>query len=268
MGFCMKNKKTVITYGTYDMLHQGHLNLLRRAKALGDFLIVGVTDENYDRSRGKLNVIQSTKKRVKAIEALDFVDMVIVEKHKNQKVEDIIKYDVDIFAIGDDWKGYFDYLKEYTHVEYLPRTQGISSTKLRKENFDLIKLGIVGLRRDTLDFIEEASFVSSIKINRIYDKDFLKLKKFTKDNEVIKYGHDNYDEFLDSTIEAVYIDTALKDHYKLIKKALKADKHVLCENPIALEKDQLKELLKLAKEKKSCFFQQLKPHFYLHLINF
>lgn len=152
----MQDKKTVITYGTYDMLHIGHMNLLERAKALGDYLIVGVTDENYDRSRGKLNVSQSTADRVKAVEALDFVDKVIVEKHKNQKAQDMVKYDVDIFAIGDDWVGAFDYLNEYTHVEYLPRTEGISSTKLRKENFNTIKMGIVGLGRDTQAFINEA----------------------------------------------------------------------------------------------------------------
>jgi len=257
----MKDKKTVITYGTYDMLHVGHMNLLERAKALGDYLIVGVTDENYDRSRGKLNVSESTKKRVKAIEALDFVDKVIVETHKNQKVEDILKYDVDIFAIGDDWVGIFDYLKEYTHVEYLPRTEGISSTKLRKENFSAIKMGIAGLGRDTQAFIAEAQFVSNVKINRIYDEDFLALKAFTKGNDEISYGHDNYDEFLDTSIKAVYIDTSLNRHYSLIKKALKAGKHVLCENPLALEKDELKELLAIAKEEKRVLLTALKTAF-------
>ena len=260
-GKKMKNKKTIITYGTYDMLHEGHMNLLKRAKALGGYLIVGVTDENYDRSRGKLNVSESTKKRVKAIEALDFVDKVIVEKHKNQKAEDMVKYDVDIFAIGDDWVGAFDYLNEYTHVEYLPRTEGISSTKLRKENFDLIKLGIVGLGRDTQAFIDEAAYVSNIKINRIFSDDFLAVKKFTKENNVIKYGHDNYAEFLDTTIQAVYIDTSLEEHHMLIKKALEAGKHVLCENPIALEKDDLKELLAIAKKEKKLLLTALKTAF-------
>lgn len=218
----MQDKKTVITYGTYDMLHIGHMNLLERAKALGDYLIVGVTDENYDRSRGKLNVSQSTADRVKAVEALDFVDKVIVEKHKNQKAQDMVKYDVDIFAIGDDWVGAFDYLNEYTHVEYLPRTEGISSTKLRKENFNTIKMGIVGLGRDTQAFINEAEFVSNINVNRIYANDFLKLKAFTKEHETIKYGHNNYDEFLDTSIQAVYIDTALEEHYTLIKKSIRS----------------------------------------------
>ena len=257
----MKDKKTVITYGTYDMLHIGHMKLLERAKALGDYLIVGVTDENYDRSRGKLNVVESTKKRVKAVEALDFVDKVIIETHKNQKAEDMVKYDVDIFAIGDDWIGAFDYLNEYTHVEYLARTEGISSTKLRRENFDVIKLGIVGVGRDTQAFIDEAEFVSNLKINRIYSSDFLTVKNFTKNSKTIKYGHDNYDDFLDTSIRAVYIDTSLNEHYILIKKALKAGKHVLCENPLALNKNELKELLSLAKKEKVLLLSALKTAF-------
>ena len=243
------------------MFHQGHQRLLERAKALGDTLIVGVTDENYDRSRGKLNVIQSTRERVQAIEALDFVDKVIVEKHKKQKAADMVKYDVDIFAIGDDWIGTFDYLNEYTHVEYLPRTKGISSTLLRKDNFDLIKLGIVGLGRDTKAFIDEAQHVPNLKINRIYSPDLPALKKFTKKNEVIRYGHDNYEDFLDTSIRAVYIDTALEEHYPLIKQALQAKKHVLCESPLALHKNELKELLALAKKEQVLLLSALKTAF-------
>ena len=243
------------------MFHKGHLRLLERAKALGDYLIVGVTDENYDRSRGKLNVIESTEQRVQAIEALDFVDKVIVEKHKNQKAEDMVKYEVDIFAIGDDWEGTFDYLNEYTHVEYLSRTKGISSTLLRKDNFDLIKLGIVGLGRDTKAFIDEARHVPNLKINRIYSPDLPALKQFTQKSESIRYGHDNYDEFLDTGIVAVYIDTALEEHYTLIKKALMAKKHVLCENPLALHKSELIELLALAKKEKVLLLSALKTAF-------
>ncbi|WP_269087673.1 Gfo/Idh/MocA family oxidoreductase [Candidatus Reidiella endopervernicosa] len=250
-----------MTYGTFDMFHQGHLRLLKRAKALGDYLIVGVTDENYDRSRGKLNVIESTQKRVQAIEALDIVDKVIMEKHKKQKAEDMVKYDVDIFAIGDDWEGVFDYLNEYTHVEYLPRTKGISSTLLRRDNFDLIKLGVVGLGRDTKAFIDEAKHVPNLKVNRIYSPDLPALKKFTQNNESIRYGHDNYDEFLDTSIVAVYIDTALEKHYPLIKKALIAKKHVLCENPLALNKSELIELLSLAKKERVLLLSALKTAF-------
>ena len=243
------------------MFHQGHLRLLERARALGDFLIVGVTDENYDRSRGKLNVIENTKTRVQAVEALDFVDKVIIEKHKKQKAEDMVKYDVDIFAIGDDWEGTFDYLNEYTHVEYLPRTKGISSTELRRDNFDVIKLGMVGLGRETKAFIKEAEHVPNLKINRIYSADLPALKKFTKESESIRYGHDNYDEFLDTSIVAVYIDTKLKEHYTLIKKAILAKKHVLCENPLALYKSELKELLSLAKKEKVLLLSAVRTAF-------
>ncbi len=257
----MKKKKIVITYGTYDMLHIGHLSILERAKALGDYLIVGVTDELYDRSRGKLNVSQSTKERIKAIEALDFVDKVILETNKGQKAEDMQKYHVDIFAIGDDWIGAFDYLNAYTKVVYLPRTEGISSTKLRKENFGTIKLGIAGLGKKTQDFIEEAQFVSNVKINRIYADDYKAIKAFTKDNQQIRYGHDDFDEFLDTSIKAVYIDTDANQHYVLIKKALKAGKHVLCENPLAIEKHELKELLALAKKENKVLLTALKTAF-------
>jgi len=243
------------------MFHQGHHRLLKRAKALGDYLIVGVTDENYDRSRGKLNVIENTEQRVQSIKALDFVDKVIIEKHKKQKAEDMVKYNVDIFAIGDDWEGTFDYLNEYTHVEYLPRTKGISSTELRRDNFDIIKLGMVGLGRETKAFIKEAAHVPNLKVNRIYSSDLPALKEFTKKSESIRYGHDNYDEFLDTSIVAVYIDTKLKEHYTLIKKAILAKKHVLCENPLALYKSELKELLTLAKKEKVLLLSAVRTAF-------
>ena len=243
------------------MFHQGHLRLLERAKALGDYLIVGVTDENYDRSRGKLNVIESTEERIRAIEALDFVDKVILETHKNQKAEDMVKYDVDVFAIGDDWVGTFDYLNEYTHVEYLARTEGISSTALREENFDLIELGIVGLGHDTAAFIDEAQHVPNLNIQRTYSSHTPALNEFVENNDTIVYGHDNYDEFLATDISAVYIDTELEAHYPLIKKALLAKKHVLCENPLALHKLELRELLTLAKQEKVLLLSALRTAF-------
>lgn len=243
------------------MFHKGHSRILERAAALGDYLIVGVTDENYDRSRGKLNVVQSTKKRVQKIEALDFVDKVIVEKEKGQKAKDMVKYNVDIFAIGDDWIGQFDYLNEYTHVEYLPRTEGISSTQIRKNTLDTIKIGIVGVREDTASFIDEAMHVPNVKINRIYSSNIEKVRKFIANNDHVDYGHDDYDEFLDTGIHAVYIDTNLEKHYPLIKKALLAGKHVLCESPLALYKKELKELLKIAKEQKVQLLTALRTAF-------
>ncbi|MEA2029924.1 MAG: Gfo/Idh/MocA family oxidoreductase [Campylobacterota bacterium] len=257
----MKRKKTIITYGTYDMLHRGHLNLLKRAKALGDYLIVGVTDENYDRSRGKLNVSQSTKKRIKAIKALDFVDKVIVEKHKKQKAIDMRRYNVDIFAIGDDWVGAFDYLNKYTEVRYLPRTEGISSTKLRKKQFSTMKIGIVGLGHKAADFIAESAVVAHLKVKHLYSNDIEALREFKKVNKTIEHGYNNYDKFLKSSIDAVYINTDANTHYNLIEKALKANKHVLCENPLTLSEEDLSRLLKLAKKQDCVLLTALKTAF-------
>ena len=121
----------VITYGTYDLLHYGHIRLLERAKALGDYLIVGVTSDDYDKTRGKINNKQSLMERVAAIRATGIADEVIAEEYDGQKIDDIRKYGVDIFAIGSDWIGKFDYLGEYCKVIYLPRTEGISSSEIR-----------------------------------------------------------------------------------------------------------------------------------------
>ena len=125
--------KRVITYGTYDLLHEGHINLLRRAKALGDYLIVGVTNDSFDRERGKLNVRNNVLERVEAVKSTGFVDKVIIEDYVGQKIDDVLKYDVDIFAIGSDWEGKFDFLKEQCEVVYLKRTPEISTTKIKTE---------------------------------------------------------------------------------------------------------------------------------------
>ena len=122
--------KKVITYGTFDMFHEGHYNLLKRAKELGDYLIVGITTEQYDETRGKLNVVDSLITRIDNVRATGFVDEVVVEDHVGQKVEDIQKFGVDIFTVGSDWLGKFDYLKEYCEVVYLERTRNVSSTYL------------------------------------------------------------------------------------------------------------------------------------------
>ena len=253
-------KKTIITYGTYDMLHIGHLNLLKRAKALGDYLIVGVTSEDYDRSRGKLNVSQSTEQRIEAIEKLDFVDEVILETHKNQKAEDMVKYGVDIFAIGDDWVGAFDYLNEFTHVEYLARTEGISSTLLREEKFTTVKLGMVGLGRDANRFLKESGFVSNIEVGAVFGDNLDEVEKFTALSN-IEHGSSNYKEFLKLPFDAVYISTSLELHVEHIRTALEANKHVLCENPLALGKEELNGLFSLAKKRKRLLLVALKSAF-------
>ena len=103
----------VITYGTYDVLHYGHIRLLERAKMLGDYLIVGVTSDDFDKSRGKINVQQTLEERVDAVRATGLADKIIIEEYEGQKIDDIKKYDIDIFTVGSDWIGKFDYLNEY-----------------------------------------------------------------------------------------------------------------------------------------------------------
>ena len=111
----------VITYGSYDMLHYGHIKLLERAKALGDYLVVGVTSDDYDKTRGKINLQQSLMERVEAVKSTGIPDEVIVEEYEGQKIDDIKRYDIDIFTVGSDWQGKFDFLQEYgCDVVYLP----------------------------------------------------------------------------------------------------------------------------------------------------
>jgi len=124
--------KKVITYGTFDLLHTGHINLLRRAKALGDYLIVALSTDEFNKGKGK-KAYYTYEQRKAILEAIRYVDKVIPEYSWEQKIEDIKKYDIDIFVMGDDWKGKFDFLKDYCEVVYLPRTVGISTTKIKQD---------------------------------------------------------------------------------------------------------------------------------------
>ncbi|WP_066221088.1 glycerol-3-phosphate cytidylyltransferase [Aliarcobacter cryaerophilus] len=128
----MKKEKIVLTYGTFDMFHIGHLNLLNRLKSLGDKLIVAVSTDEFNSIKGKKTLIPF-EQRALIVQNIKCVDMVISEKNWEQKIDDIKKYNVDIFAMGDDWQGKFDFLKDYCEVIYLPRTQNISTTELKKE---------------------------------------------------------------------------------------------------------------------------------------
>lgn len=124
--------KKVITYGTYDLFHVGHLNLLKRAKEYGDYLIVAVSSDEFNLGKGKKCFVKDTD-RMAIVEAIKYVDKVIPETSWDQKIEDVKKYDVDVFVMGDDWKGKFDFLEEYCEVVYLPRTDGISTTQIKEE---------------------------------------------------------------------------------------------------------------------------------------
>ena len=125
--------KKVITYGTFDLLHYGHVNLLQRAKALGDYLIVAVSTDEFNWNMKEKRSYFSYEERKRLVESVRYVDLVIPEKSWEQKVEDIKEYKVDTFVIGDDWKGKFDFLKEYCEVIYLPRTPEISTTQIKEE---------------------------------------------------------------------------------------------------------------------------------------
>lgn len=239
--------RRVITYGTYDLLHQGHINLLRRAKELGDYLIVGVTSDSYDRGRGKLNVRNNVLERVEAVKATGYADEVIIEDYVGQKIDDIQKYNVDIFAIGSDWKGKFDYLNEFCKVVYLPRTEGISSTQLRAESTVDVKVGIIGCGRVANRFPDEASVVSGIDVCAAYDVDISKACKFVANRNIKSCSRDLEDFF--SLVDAVYIATPHLTHYDLIKLSLEHGKHVLCETPMVLKEEEAKELFKLAESK-------------------
>lgn len=122
--------KTIITYGTFDMFHIGHLNLFKKLKEKGDNLIVGVSTDEFNEIKGKKTVIPY-EQRSEIVKSIRFVDLVIPEKNWEQKIDDVLLYKVDIFAIGNDWEGKFDFLKEYCEVIYLERTVGISTTALK-----------------------------------------------------------------------------------------------------------------------------------------
>ena len=239
--------KKVITYGTYDLLHQGHVNLLKRAKALGDYLIVGVTNDSFDRERGKLNVRNNVLERVEAVRATGFADKIIIEDYVGQKIDDIQKYDVDIFAIGSDWEGKFDYLKEFCDVVYLPRTKGISSTMLREESTTDVRIGIIGCGRVANRFPAEASVVSGVKVVAAYDICDDAAKRLSALSDGIK-PYSDLQEFY-KNVDAVYIATPHLSHYDYIKQSIMARKHVLCETPLVLKGDRAKEVYALAKEK-------------------
>lgn len=232
--------RKVITYGTYDLLHEGHLNLLRRAKEQGDYLIVGVTSDSFDRGRGKLNVRNNVLERVEAVRATGYADEVIIEDYLGQKIDDIQRYDVDVFAIGSDWEGKFDYLAEYCEVVYLPRTEGISSTMLREQSQEVYCMGIVGAGRIARRFVPESKVVDSLNVTAVYDPNEASAEAFATEFGLRAYS-EGYEAFL-QTVDAVYIASPHLTHYEYARRALHLGKHVLCEIPFVLSAAQAREL--------------------------
>lgn len=243
----------VITYGTYDLFHYGHQRLLERAKNLGDYLIVGVTADDFDKNRGKINVQQSLMERIESVRATGLADEIIVEEYEGQKIDDIRQKEVDIFTVGSDWVGKFDYLREYCEVIYLKRTEGVSSSKIRSETKN-IKLGLVGETRVLTKFYNETKYVNGIDVEMMCTEDKSVISQLFDEKLTIL---DDYDELLDS-VDAVFIVSNPSNHYNQIKKALLLNKHVLCESPLAFSKIECEELFKIAKENNLILFESIK----------
>ena len=234
----------VITYGTYDLLHYGHIRLLERAKALGDYLIVGITADSFDRARGKINVQQSLIERIEAVKATGIADEIIVEEYEGQKIDDIKRYNIDIFTVGSDWKGHFDYLNEFCKVIYLDRTQGISSSELRAEKREL-RMGLIGESIILNKFERESKFVNGVKIVGVCMQDDTDFSENMRNLPLIT---NDINELLDA-VDAVFVISHPTKHYHHIRKALEKGKHVLCESPIVMTIEEWNELKELAEQK-------------------
>lgn len=243
--------KKVITYGTFDLFHYGHRRLLERAKTLGDYLIVGVTSDDFDRARGKINVQQSLMERLEQVKSSGLADEVIVEEYEGQKIDDIRRMNVDIFAIGSDWKGKFDYLKQYCQVVYLDRTEGVSSTELRTKE-RAIRFGLAGdnTLQEFKKYISECKFANGAEIAGLF-------MNGDTDAQFEQKVYTDFDEFL-ANCDAVYIASSPKLRYAQVKKALQMGKHVLCKSPIALDRESCVELFALAKSKYLILMEALK----------
>lgn len=240
----------VITYGTYDLLHYGHIKLLERAKALGDYLIVGITADDFDRKRGKINVQQTLIERIEAVRATGLADEIIVEEYEGQKIDDIRRHNIDIFTVGSDWVGVFDYLNEFCKVVYLDRTVGVSSTELRTQQREL-RVGIVGESLVINKFARESTYVNGLKIVGVCTKAQENLDTLLSSTPYIT---DNYLALLQH-VDAVFILSHPSKHYRHIKAALERGIHVLYESPIALKVEHCMELQNLA-ETKGCVLSE------------
>ena len=249
----------VITYGTFDLFHEGHRRLLERAKALGDYLIVGVTTENYDDSRGKLNVAQSLMDRIRNVTDSGLADEIIIEEYEGQKVQDIQKHRVDIFAIGSDWLGKFDYLRDYCDVVYLDRTKGVSSTQLRNETAGVLRVGVAGSGRIAARFVAEARFVSGVNVEAVYSRNYENAKASAARLE-LEWANETYEDML-KHVDAAYIGTPHATHYEYTRRAIEAGIHVLCEKPMTLTEAETADLFGRAAKAEVVLLEAVKTAF-------
>ena len=254
--------KKIITYGTFDLFHKGHYNILKRAKEYGDYLIVGVTGENYDIGRGKLSVHDTLATRIENVKNTGLVDEIIVEEYLGQKIGDIIKYDIDAFVIGDDWVGKFDHLSRYCNMIYLERTKGISSTQLRQENFEQYDIGIITDEHDDNELVKEAKLVNGFEVKNVCCEDKKILEEFQRKYKVENVC-DDYEDMLEKS-DIIYVHCAIEKRVNYICQALKAGKHVIYDSPSTFKSYELEKLIALAKEKNLILMENIKMvHIYV-----
>lgn len=263
--------RKIITYGVFDLFHEGHKRLLERAKALGDYLIVGVTTDQYAYYRGKYCLVDSVETRLKNVRGCPYVDEVILEDHDGQKVEDIEKYGIDVFAIGDDWYGKFDYLSSFCQVVYLERTPGISSSLLREGRYTQLRMGLIGCGRIADRFMQEVGYLRDIQMVALYhpspDSSETVNTFLGKHTSVAKV---RTLEKLFDLVDALYIASPHATHYEYAKAALLAGRHVLCEKPMVLSRAQAEELFQIAEEKNCVLMEAIKTAYcpgFLNLIS-
>lgn len=241
--------KRVITYGTFDLFHKGHRNILQRARQLGNYLIVAVGSDAFDYGRGKLRVRQSLPERIKNIERSGLADKIIIEEYENQAVQDVQKYKIDVYTIGSDWKGKFDHLRRYCEVVYLDRTPGISSTQLR----GITRMGIIGAGNAATKFALEASYVSGLVAVAAFGWSNASEEEYEELVPGVKLVNDL--EELYSAVDAVYIASPISDRGLHVKEALEHQMHVICRRPLCLAPTEVKALYKLASTRGLVLFE-------------
>ncbi len=247
--------RKVITYGTFDLFHRGHYNILKRAKELGDYLIVGVTGENYDIERGKIGVQDSLPQRIENVRKTGFADEIIVEEFQGQKVQDVQKYGVDVLVVGSDWRGKFDYLKAYCDVVYLERTKDISSTQIR-ETQQSLHIGMILDGLSDKGFVLESKYVSGVHVDRVFHEDPEIARQACRNYE-LDASYSDLDAFL-KDINIVYIQSNGTSQTRYIRPALEAGKHVLVSFPAFIPEEEFRALTELAKQKGVIFLPCLK----------
>jgi glycerol-3-phosphate cytidylyltransferase len=234
--------------------------LLKRAKALGDYLIVGVTADGFDKERGKLNVSQSLAERIENVRQTGIADQIIVEEYEGQKISDIQKYGVDIFTVGSDWVGKFDYLSEYCQVVYLPRTRGVSSTELRASAAPVLKMGILGVDNLSERFFTASKIISGMEITAVHDPDPQKMTKFCRGKSSLTRFENEQDIY--ESCDVVFINTTVDQHYRQILAAIEAGCHVICNSPMFLSLEEADECYQKADEAGLVLFEGMKTLYF------